>query len=126
MAYPVVSTEKGVGEWCTVTNITGLKEDMLEKLSLENHVTPDCPPTYIFSTKTDTCGPPENAERFVKALKKNNVPYMYSLFEKGIHGGSLYSRGVYQVYEPIMEEAESNSIWVKEVSKFIFDIVYKK
>ncbi len=126
MAYPVVSTEKGVGEWCTVTNITGLKEDMMEKLSLENHVTPDCPPTYIFSTKTDTCVPPENAERFVKALKKNNVPYMYSLFEKGIHGGSLYSRGVYQVYEPIMEEAESNSIWVKEVSKFIFDIVYKK
>ena len=125
MGYPVVSTEKGVGEWTTVTTITGLKEDMIKKLSLENNVTPDCPPVYIFSTKTDTCVPPENAERFVRALKKNNVCYKYSLFEKGIHGGSLYSRGVYQKYEPIMEEAEASSIWVKEASKFIFDIVYK-
>ena len=125
MGYPVVSTEKGVGEWTTITTITGLKEGMIKKLSLENNVTPDCPPVYIFSTKTDTCVPPENAERFVRALKKNNVCYKYSLFEKGIHGGSLYSRGVYQNYEPVMEEAEPSSIWVKEASKFIFDIVYK-
>lgn len=126
MGYPVITSNKEYGERGTIRVITGLKEELMEKMSLEKHVTKEYPPTYIFTTKEDTCVPPINSDLFASALKEKGVHYQYHLFDNGEHGGSLFSRGVEQSYDDKHESVESNSIWVKEAAKFIFDIVYKK
>jgi acetyl esterase/lipase len=52
-------------------------------------VTPQTPPTFLFSTSADTLVPPENSVAFYLALRKSGVPAEMHIFEKGPHGVGL-------------------------------------
>ena len=125
LGYPVITSNPKYWNELSIRTISNDEPELMEKMSLEKHVTSDYPPTYIFSTKDDTCVPVQKSELMIEALKKNNIPYKADLFETGYHGGSLFSRGVYYEYDSKHKAAEPNSIWVKEATKFVFDIVYK-
>jgi dipeptidyl aminopeptidase/acylaminoacyl peptidase len=62
---------------------------MQEYLSLENRVTPDTPPTFLWQTSTDAAVPVENSLLFAAALHKNKVPFALHVFPKGEHGLAL-------------------------------------
>jgi len=62
---------------------------LLDDLSNESRVTPQTPPTFIFSTSEDTTVPSENAVAFYLALHKANVPAELHIFQKGRHGVGL-------------------------------------
>jgi acetyl esterase/lipase len=59
------------------------------ELSNEFHVTAETPPTFLFTTSTDTTVPPENSVAFYLALHKAGVPAELHVFEKGPHGVGL-------------------------------------
>jgi acetyl esterase/lipase len=62
---------------------------LLEDLSNELQVTPQTPPTFLFSTSEDTTVPSENSVAFYLALHKAHVPAELHILQKGQHGLGL-------------------------------------
>ena len=59
-----------------------------EELSLENRVTKDTPPTFLWHTAEDPSVPVENSLQYAAALRRNGVPFELHVFEQGGHGVS--------------------------------------
>ena len=88
LSYPVITMTKAT-HGGTRNVITGGKAELMEKLSLENAVTKNSSPAFIWHTATDNCVPVENAYRMALAYQKAGVPYELHIFEHGCHGLSL-------------------------------------
>lgn len=63
--------------------------ELVAELSLEDHVTPATPPTFIWHTMEDATVPVENALIFASALRQAKVPFALHIYEKGSHGIAL-------------------------------------
>ncbi len=61
-------------------------------------MTPQTPPTFIFSTSEDTTVPSENSVAFYLALHQAHVPAELHIFQKGHHGVGL------ALYDPALEQ----------------------
>lgn len=90
LCYPVIT----FGEFRhngSMVNLLGENPDpaLREKLSLENSVTPQTPPTFIWHTSDDAAVPVENALLFAAALHKSKVPFALHVFPRGRHGLGL-------------------------------------
>ena len=72
-------------------NLLGENPDpeLLENLSNETQVTPQTPPTFLWTTNEDTGVPAENSLQFFSALRRAGVPGELHVFEKGKHGLGL-------------------------------------
>jgi acetyl esterase/lipase len=91
LAYPVISMSAPYTHQGSATALLGENPDpkLREELSNELHVKPQTPPTFLFSTSTDTVVPPENTVVFYLALQKAGVPAEMHVFERGPHGVGL-------------------------------------
>ena len=91
LGYPVISMSAAFTHQGSATNLLGENADakLREELSAELHVTPQTPPTFLFTTSEDTLVPPENSVAFYLALHKAGVPAELHVFEKGPHGVGL-------------------------------------
>ncbi|MBR3804285.1 MAG: alpha/beta hydrolase [Clostridia bacterium] len=88
LMYPVItSTRKSHAG--SINNISGGDEKLKEFLSLENRVTKDSVPAYIFATNMDACVPSKNALLMACAYEENGVPFTLHILEKGHHGLSV-------------------------------------
>jgi acetyl esterase/lipase len=88
--YPVIS----FGEFRhhgSMVNLIGENPDpdLRRKLSLENSVTPQTPPTFLWHTSNDGGVPVENSLLFAAALHSNKVPFSLHVFPRGDHGLGL-------------------------------------
>ncbi|MBQ0102202.1 MAG: alpha/beta hydrolase [Firmicutes bacterium] len=63
--------------------------EMQEYLSLENRVTKDTAPAFIWATSNDPAVPVINSLVFAEALSKNGVPFELNIFKDGPHGLSI-------------------------------------
>ncbi|MFP4107417.1 MAG: alpha/beta hydrolase [Phycisphaerae bacterium] len=63
--------------------------ELQERLSLENRVTEQTPPTFLWHTVADQAVPVENVFLFASALRRNGVPFALHLFPEGHHGLGL-------------------------------------
>lgn len=89
LGYPVISSGK-IGHQDSFKNLLG--PDFSEKaaqLSLENLVTEETPPTFIWHTAEDDLVLMENSLAFVTALRRYRIPLELHIFSKGGHGLSL-------------------------------------
>lgn len=68
------------------------KEEALEYMSLEKHITKDTPPCFLWHTVTDELVPMENSLIFMQELKRRKIPVGYHLFSSGNHGMSLANK----------------------------------
>lgn len=59
---------------------------LVERLSGENAVTPQTPPTFVFTTNDDKLVPAENSLLYIMALRKAGVPNEFHMFQPGEHG----------------------------------------
>lgn len=90
LVYPVIT----MGE-CTHAgsrdNLLGknASEDAVKQLSIENCVTPDYPPTYIWNTEDDELVPSVNGRLFAAAAEAAGVECRYRCFSHGPHGLGL-------------------------------------
>lgn len=94
LCYPVISMKEGVTHGGSRKNLLGPDragdEKWAEKLSSENNVTEDTPPTFLFQTNADTAVPAENAVGFYLSLRKHGVPAEMHIYQDGPHGVGLY------------------------------------
>ena len=60
--------------------------------SLDEAVTPETPPAFLFHTRNDPAVPVENSLRFADALDRAGVPFEMHIFADGTHGLSLASK----------------------------------
>jgi len=91
LCYPVISfvTEYAhEGSW---QNLLGKDASMelRQSLSSDKQVTKNTPPTFLWSSSTDTGVPPENSVAFYLALHKAGVPAELHIFEQAPHGVGL-------------------------------------
>ena len=91
LAYPVINMEPGITHNGSLHNLLGEEPNpMLEnELSNETQVTPQTPPTFLFSTTNDGTVPVMNSVLFYEALLHAGVPAEMHIFEQGRHGSGL-------------------------------------
>lgn len=93
LCYPVISTGEFAHEESAVW-VSGGDESLREKMNLQDRITPDFPPTFLWHGGEDTSVPPENSLMLAMELKKNKVPFEFHLFGTGVHGISTCTQEV--------------------------------
>ncbi len=89
LSYPVISS----GEYAHRDSFVRLlgkdaTEEQLESVSLENCVSSDTVPTFMWHTCFDELVPVQNSILFAKALADAKVPFEYHIYPTGPHGMS--------------------------------------
>lgn len=59
---------------------------MQDSLSIEDHITEDCPPVFLVNCKDDPIVKYQNSELLDSALIMKNIPHKYIQYETGGHG----------------------------------------
>lgn len=89
LCYPVITSGEKAHEE-SFRNLLGEQyEEKKEELSLENQVTPDTPPTFLWHTATDETVPVENSLYFFQACLQQGVFAELHIYPVGGHGLSL-------------------------------------
>ena len=90
LSYPVISAGPNAHRG-SFNNLLGKNPDpaLLPKLSLENAVSQETVPAFIWHTADDKTVPVENAFLMAAALKKASVPFELHIYQNGVHGLSL-------------------------------------
>jgi acetyl esterase/lipase len=90
LAYPVISSSSfaHVGSY---KNLLGdpPDPDLLALMSLENQVTADTPPAFLWHTADDPAVPVANSFCFAEALAEHDVPFELHIYPHGRHGLGL-------------------------------------
>ncbi|RXJ04343.1 alpha/beta hydrolase [Anaerobacillus alkaliphilus] len=91
LCYPVITSGEHAnqGSFQSLLGDKAYGEDLLSQLSLENQITKNTPPTFLWHTVEDTAVPVENSLLFANSLLKNKVPLELHIYPRGVHGLSL-------------------------------------
>ena len=91
LGYPVISMTASWTHQGSKRNLLGETPDaaLAARLSGENAVTRDTPPTFIFQTNQDAAVPAENSVHYYLALRQAGVAAEMHIFERGAHGVGL-------------------------------------
>ena len=95
LAYPVILSNEFAHSG-SIKNVSGSKAGTASYgwFSLEQHVTKDTPPTFLWHTAADKLVPVENSLYFSAALSAANVPFELHVFPSGGHGMSTCTHEV--------------------------------
>lgn len=89
LCYPVITSGEKAHEE-SFRNLLGEQyEEKKAELSLENRVTPDTPPTFLWHTATDDTVPVENSLYFFQSCLQQGVSAELHIYPVGGHGLSL-------------------------------------
>lgn len=102
LCYPVITASEHAHSDSIRRVSTNCEEDV-SYWALEQHVTPDTPPTFLWHTMADASVPVENTMLMASALHRAGVPCEVHLFERGGHGMSVCTP---EVNTPNAEAAE--------------------
>lgn len=92
LGYSVISAQKGLGDGADVSIevLTGGDAAWMDYFCLEKQADAQTPPTFLWTTYTDTCVFCEHTLRFAGALYRAGVPEELHLFGGfGMHGYAL-------------------------------------
>jgi acetyl esterase/lipase len=91
LGYPVISLSQPWTHQGSKTALLGNNPDpaLVARLSGEQAVTANTPPTFLFHTNSDTAVPAENSVHYYLALRRAGVPAEMHIFERGPHGVGL-------------------------------------
>ncbi|MBQ8309289.1 MAG: alpha/beta hydrolase [Clostridia bacterium] len=114
LCYPVISKIHG-HQGSFVNLLDGYSEEaqaeLLKTLNLNEAVTENTPPAFLWATATDGAVPADNALRYALALAQNNVPYELHIYPKGSHGLSAGNK------EINMPNADKE--WLKRIPRWL-------
>lgn len=96
--YPVVSMSHSVTHHRSRRGALGVwgqfDKTMQDSLSLEKHISPDCPPVFLVNCVDDPIVKYHNSELLDSALTANNVKHTYIQYQTGGHGfGASSTKG---------------------------------
>ncbi len=89
LCYPVISEIHGhQGSYDNLLKGYSKEERVAlsSRLNLNEAVTKDTPPAFLWTTAEDTCVPPDNALRYAMALDKEGISYELHIYPRGWHG----------------------------------------
>ena len=91
LSYAVITMEQPYAHALSRKNLLGDNPDpaLVDLLSNEKQVTPQTPPTFIYTTTDDHTVPVMNSVMFYEALIKAGVPAEMHIFGHGEHGSGL-------------------------------------
>jgi acetyl esterase/lipase len=94
LLYPVITMKDPFAHAGTRQNLLGndASGHLIDQMSLENHVSANTPPTFIFHTVDDGGVPVENSLHYGDALRRAGVSFEMHLYESGPHGVGLAAR----------------------------------
>lgn len=105
LAYPVILSHAPYAHQGSFNALLGANPDpaLLDNLSLDQRVTKDTPPTFLFHTDADTGVPAENSVQFYLALRKAGVQAEIHIFQPGPHGvGLAMGDAVLEAWPPLL------------------------
>ena len=117
LGYPVISSLYGhVGSYdnLLVGYTQEAREELLKTLNLDQAVTKDTPPAYIFTTASDEIVPSINSLRYATALAKAGVEYELHVYPRGPHGAATAKLEINSYYP----ELENMRNWIADCSRF--------
>ncbi len=98
LSYPVITSGE-FGHQGSFENLLGMqsdadkakkyKQDLVELVTLDRHVTEDVPPTFLWHTYEDSTVPVENSLLYLSALIEKGVLAEFHMFPFGSHGLAL-------------------------------------
>ena len=118
--YPVITSGSYAHDE-SFQNLLGEQyEAMKEEMSLENQVSADTPPAFLWHTNEDGLVPAENSLLLALAMRKHNIPVELHLYAKGGHGLGLADERTmgaegYGIEPECQSWMELAYRWVKEV-----------
>jgi len=89
LCYPVVSFVDRHSHLGSRDNLLGDRVDLAAELSLENLVTADAPPMFLWHTADDEAVPVQNTYLLASALAEQAVPHEVHVYPHGRHGLGL-------------------------------------
>lgn len=98
-------------------------EELKEELSLENQVSEDMPPTFLWHTNEDGSVPAENSLLLALEMRRHHVPVELHLYAKGGHGLALADERT-MCADGSGTEAECTS-WVALAETWLREVVLK-
>ncbi len=119
LSYPVISKINGhQGSYINLLHgyTEEAQEELLKTLNLNEAVTKDTPPTFLWATATDGAVPADNAIRFAQACATQGVPYELHIYPRGVHGLSTCS---YEICGGMDEMVNRASRWLDDSSAFL-------
>ena len=116
LCYPVITAEEELCNAESIVNIVAERERGF--FSLEKHVSPDTPPTFLWHTAADGSVPVENSLMFASALKRAGVPFELHVYPFGVHGLSLATEEVDQPEEGRLPDPHVAG-WIDECGAWI-------
>ncbi|MBE7093505.1 MAG: alpha/beta hydrolase [Clostridiales bacterium] len=118
LSYPVIYNVGHIGSYINLTaNLPEEeREALINRLCMDELVTQDTPPAFIWSTFEDSVVTCENALRYATALKKANVRFALHIYPFGEHGLSTSDREISCMYSE--EGTACANGWVDECCKF--------
>lgn len=124
VCYPVITSNPRYAHMRSLENLIGhnISTDLLESVSLEKHIHPLFPPTFIMHTITDESVSVENSLMLIEALKANKVYQEAHLYPTGRHGLSIVTKEVsFPDMDPnnFMDAYGYISDWVRLAKLFI-------
>ncbi|MBQ8196823.1 MAG: alpha/beta hydrolase [Clostridia bacterium] len=111
LSYPVISSSD-IGQSDTINTFSDNNPRYRALASLENQVSADTPPAFIWSTFNDTAVPVENSIVMAAAYKKAGVPFELHIFEHGDHGLSIATEEVGSVNTHVAQWVELSLKWL--------------
>lgn len=91
LCYPVITADPACRHTGSFVNLTGhdpVTEEDRKAFSLENRVTAQTPPTFLWHTAADQAVPVENSLRYAAALSACKIPFELHIYPYGTHGRS--------------------------------------
>ncbi len=115
LAYPVISMKIPTKSFTAKRITNNFDEDLIDLLSVENHISCEYPKTYIFASKQDKLVGFKHSQKFVDELVKNNVEHKYVLYNTVDHGISIANKALCINNEKYLEAAN----WFTEMIDFL-------
>ncbi|HPX13707.1 MAG TPA: alpha/beta hydrolase [Treponemataceae bacterium] len=108
LSYPVITSGEFRHDGSFRALLGSDYETRLSEFSLENRVTGQTPPAFIWHTHDDDIVPMENSLLFASALRKNGVPFELHVYQPGGHGLSTATEETRDAKgEAVMPECEN-------------------
>ena len=96
LGYPVITAGQYAHRGSFVQLAGSADPAAQQAFGLEDKITPQTPPVFVWATMEDATVPVENTLMLVSALHRAGVPCEAHLFEKGVHGTSISTAEVDQ------------------------------
>ena len=123
LAYPVINVDSHKGSFINLflQREEELTDDVRNLLNLENQVSTETPPTFLWHTTSDTVVPAKASLQFALALAEKKVPYEIRVWTGDRHGCGLGNYVTEPKHAPLCDHA--CAAWVEDSVNFFFKTI---